>query len=194
MWKRRNNGDVMKLNPTGIKSIEIGSSPSIPVWKTTALRTEQRALCFHMQKTKHQASEASFCSCRSLPVSLLEGPIKIEKGWSWCFSVTNSYILFILISLGIKTIQLVRGKRRKGTSGCHLLRSWGQPVNRALNIAISSQEHLSTVGLWVTEPCVQVAWPECHEVPSHASLSTNLNVHSLSASHKAQNPPVIKSK
>lgn len=32
-----------------------------------------------------KTSEAECCSCHCLPVPLLEGPIKIEKGWSLCF-------------------------------------------------------------------------------------------------------------
>lgn len=60
-----------------------------------------------------KTSEAECCSCHCLPVPLLEGPIKIEKGWSLCFSVTNSYILFTLISLGIKTVGLVGGKKQR---------------------------------------------------------------------------------
>lgn len=118
--------------------------PSLPVWKIAMLATEMGlfvSIC-RRQSIKHLRLSVVTAT---LSVSLLEGPIKIEKGWSLCFSVTNSYILFTLISLGIKTIELVRGKRKRdqGLPSVRIIRAACQQSTYKV---IFSQECLSTIG------------------------------------------------
>lgn len=63
--KKRESGDVMKWNQTQMKSLSGSTAPIPSCVKNNVLRTETRTLCFYMQKTKHQASEAGCCSCHS---------------------------------------------------------------------------------------------------------------------------------
>lgn len=150
--------------------------------KNTHAENRIKDSLFPYAQDKTQASEAEYCSCHPLPGSPLEGPIKIEKGWSLCLSVTKSSILFPLISLGIKRVGLVGGtKQRPVTAICSDHK--GQPVNSMLNKAISSQERLSTGE-------VEGHWALCSrdsqsfsDILLHTASSTAVRVTATSVMH-----------
>lgn len=137
-----------------------------------------------MQKTKQQASEAGCCSCHSLPVSLLEGPIKIEKGWSLCFSITNSYILFTLIYLGIKISWACGRERTKRPVTAICSDHEGSlSIECLINLFLTKNAY-HLLGLQTTEPCAESAWPELDGFPLHTSLSASISVPTSSMVHK----------
>lgn len=144
-----------------------------------------------MHKTKSRLLRLSAVAATLFLVSLLEGPIKIEKRWSLCLSVTRSYILFPLISLGIKRVGLGGGKKQRPvTAICSDHK--GQAVNSMLNKAISSRERLSTGE-------VEGHWTLCsrdgqnfNDILLHTALSAAVRVMAASVRYQTSGTSLIK--
>lgn len=181
MWKKRNNRDMMKWNQTRMKSICIKCPiPSCVKNSHAVKRIKDSVSKCKRQSIKHL--KLGVVAATFLPVSLLEGPIKIEKGCSLCSSITNSYLLFTLNSLGIQTVGFVGGNRQgdQWLPSAQIIRAACQQSLIKLLPLINTYQLL---GLQTTEPSTESGCPELDGVPLQSLLSATIGVTAVSVVH-----------